>query len=203
MFDVKMVSEKIRDARIRKNMTQSNLADELGVSYQAVSNWERGNSLPDLSKYEDLCRILDVDMEYLLGIGTAADTANRLLADGRGEGAADVTVEEIASIAPILPPDTLKEAVEASREKEPVRVEDLIALAPFLDRETLDRLAKTAIVNDIETLVGIAPFVSGDTLAGMVERAGDMKGKLNMEFLMGIAPFLSKDLLRKLANAYF
>ena len=44
MFDVRMVSQRIRDARISKNLTQSNLADELGVSYQAVSNWERGVS---------------------------------------------------------------------------------------------------------------------------------------------------------------
>jgi len=42
MFDVRRISQRIRDARICKNMTQSNLADELDVSYQAVSNWERG-----------------------------------------------------------------------------------------------------------------------------------------------------------------
>ena len=44
MFDVKMVAAKLREARIKKNMTQNNLADELGISFQAVSNWERGNS---------------------------------------------------------------------------------------------------------------------------------------------------------------
>ena len=32
------------------NMTQSNLADQLLVSYQAISNWERGNTLPDIEK---------------------------------------------------------------------------------------------------------------------------------------------------------
>ncbi len=68
MFDVRIVSMRIHDARIKKNMTQSNLADELEVSFQAVSNWERGNLLPDISKYEDLCRVLEVDLEYLLGI---------------------------------------------------------------------------------------------------------------------------------------
>ncbi len=200
MFDVKMVSEKIRDARIRKNMTQSNLADELGVSCQAVSNWERGNSLPDISKYEDLCRILDVNLEYLLGIGADTDTVNRLLADEKGEGAADVAVEEIASIAPLLPPNTLKEAVETSREKELVRVKDLIALAPFLDREALDRLAETAIVDDPEELVGIAPFVSGDALAEMVMREDNIEGTADMEFLASMAPFLPKDMLLKLAE---
>ena len=196
MFDVKMVSGKIRDARIRKNMTQGNLAEELGVSYQAVSNWERGNSLPDLSKYEDLCRILDVSLEYLLGIGADTDTVRRLLAEEGGEEATGVRVEEIASVAPILPPDTLKEAVEANREKEPVRVEDLIALAPFLDRETLDRLAETAIVNDMETLIGIAPFVSGRTLDRMAKTVHVEE----METLSGIAPFVSGDTLAEMVR---
>lgn len=196
MFDVKMVSEKIRNARIRKNMTQGNLAEELGVSYQAVSNWERGNSLPDLSKYEDLCRILDVSLEYLLGIGADTDTVRQLLAEEGGEEAAGVRMKEIASVAPILPPDTLKEAVEASREKEPVRVEDLIALAPFLDRETLDRLAETAIVNDMETLIGIAPFVSRRILDRMAKTVHVEE----METLSGIAPFVSGDTLAEMVR---
>ena len=44
MFDTMKVAKEIREARIAKNMTQMNLADEMGVSYQAVSNWERGVS---------------------------------------------------------------------------------------------------------------------------------------------------------------
>lgn len=44
MFDTMKVARAIREARISKNMTQMNLADEMGVSYQAVSNWERGVS---------------------------------------------------------------------------------------------------------------------------------------------------------------
>lgn len=35
-----------------------------------VSNWERGNLLPDISKYEDLCRVLEVNLEYLPGIAS-------------------------------------------------------------------------------------------------------------------------------------
>lgn len=44
MFDIAKIAKHIRELRISKNMTQMNLADELGVSYQAVSNWERGVS---------------------------------------------------------------------------------------------------------------------------------------------------------------
>ena len=44
MFDTMQVGRRIRTARIEKNMTQMELADRMGVSYQAVSNWERGVS---------------------------------------------------------------------------------------------------------------------------------------------------------------
>ena len=44
MFDMSKIGKKIKTARTEKNMTQMNLADALGISYQAVSNWERGVS---------------------------------------------------------------------------------------------------------------------------------------------------------------
>ena len=44
MFDMMKIAKMIKRARIRKNMTQMDLADEMGVSYQAVSNWERVQS---------------------------------------------------------------------------------------------------------------------------------------------------------------
>ena len=45
MFDTMKVAKRIKEARMAKNMTQMNLADAMSVSYQAVSNWERGGSL--------------------------------------------------------------------------------------------------------------------------------------------------------------
>ncbi len=69
MFDVKRVSNTIKTKRIEKNMTQGDLADKLFVSFQAVSNWERGNAMPDISKLEDLCTVLEISVDELLGIG--------------------------------------------------------------------------------------------------------------------------------------
>lgn len=45
MFDTMKVAKKIKEARIAQDMTQMNLADIMEVSYQAVSNWERGDEL--------------------------------------------------------------------------------------------------------------------------------------------------------------
>lgn len=42
MFDTSKVANNIKVARTKMNMTQMNLADEMGVSYQAVSNFILG-----------------------------------------------------------------------------------------------------------------------------------------------------------------
>jgi len=54
MLDVGLVGKRIRDLRKGKGLTQNAFADELHVSFQAVSNWERGIAPPEL---ENLIRI--------------------------------------------------------------------------------------------------------------------------------------------------
>ena len=55
----------IAEKRKQQNMTQAQLADQLGVSDKAVSKWERGLSLPDISKYQELCAVLEVSLNEL------------------------------------------------------------------------------------------------------------------------------------------
>lgn len=45
MFDTENIGMRISELRKAKNMTQMELADRMNISFQAVSNWERGVSL--------------------------------------------------------------------------------------------------------------------------------------------------------------
>lgn len=58
----KFISEKRKD----KNMTQSDLAEKLNVSINAVSKWERGLCLMDMSLLKPLSEILDVSVNEIL-----------------------------------------------------------------------------------------------------------------------------------------
>ena len=49
-------------------MTQEEFASRLGVTPQAVSKWERGTSIPDTTLLPNICKLLNVHADVLLGI---------------------------------------------------------------------------------------------------------------------------------------
>lgn len=60
------VSDKIKEHRKKLNITQKELAEALGVSVQAISKWETGNGIPDVSALVPLARELHVTTDELL-----------------------------------------------------------------------------------------------------------------------------------------
>ena len=65
-MDIEKVSKAIAFLRKRAGYTQKELADRLGVSDKAVSKWERGQGLPDISSLRKLSVLLDTDTDSLL-----------------------------------------------------------------------------------------------------------------------------------------
>ena len=61
------LAQNLKLARIRKGLKQEELAKLVGKSKNVISNWERGDNKPDADTLFDLCDILDVDANYLLG----------------------------------------------------------------------------------------------------------------------------------------
>ena len=60
------IGKFIAECRKKKNMTQQELAEKLGVSDRTVGNWENGRNMPDLSLFKPLCTELDVSINELL-----------------------------------------------------------------------------------------------------------------------------------------
>ena len=191
MFDTMMVAKRIRQARIERNMTQTNLADAMGVSYQTVSNWERGNSMPDISKLTELCDVLGISLNKLLGTEDPAAQAAEKSVQQK-----ELTVEELEQVAPMLPPMQMQEQVERQRSGKKLSLRNIVSLAPFLDEEYLDELLAEAQPENLEDVMALAPFLSEKTLNGLAERVRPEK----LEELVELAPFLSEQALDKLVQ---
>lgn len=88
-----LFARNLRHFRKRRGLTQSQLAEQLFVSTQAVSKWERGESTPDISHIRALTALLQISADVLLGTHTNAQDA-LLAVDGGG------TKTEFALISP-------------------------------------------------------------------------------------------------------
>ena len=82
------LGSNIAGLRKKSDITQDQLAEQLGVSVSAVSQWENGRTMPDISAIPVLCHIFNVSSDELLGIDREKDEeeikrindeANRLL----------------------------------------------------------------------------------------------------------------------------
>ena len=60
------IGKQIRKYRLEAGLTQEQLAEQLDVTYQSVSNWERDESLPDTAKLVDLAKLLHTSVGRIL-----------------------------------------------------------------------------------------------------------------------------------------
>ena len=65
-MDTYITGAAIKRLRENKNLTQSDLAQKIGVSSKAVSKWETGKDLPDISLIEPLSKVLGVSVMKLM-----------------------------------------------------------------------------------------------------------------------------------------
>jgi len=65
-LDISAVSAYLKSCRKAKSLTQLDVAEKMGVTPQAVSKWERGESLPDISLLTDLAKLYGISVESIL-----------------------------------------------------------------------------------------------------------------------------------------
>ena len=66
MLDTRKVGLNLKNLRERRNLTQSQVAETLFVSRQAVSSWEVGNTMPSIESCIMLLDLYEVSLEELL-----------------------------------------------------------------------------------------------------------------------------------------
>jgi transcriptional regulator with XRE-family HTH domain len=201
MFDTVRIGQTIKALRQKKDLTQMNLADELGVSYQAVSNWERGNSMPDISKLKDLAGVLGCTIDELLGNSPETEWVKSTInAEDVSQPAESPDLATLANVAPLLKPTQAESLLERTLNSlSSLSIEDVIPLAPFLSDEYLDQLIDQVDVTDsgVRSVAGLAPFLNDKSLERLVDK---MIAAGQADRCQSLYPFLSQGVLQKLAT---
>ncbi len=137
------IGSNIKKWRKQKGLTQEELADQLGVTGQAVSRWESGVGMPDISFVVPLAQILGVTTDTLFGMEENMGDASELR--------------------------RIKEKVEAMWSNSP---EERLELSEYLKRECEKNPTNYEIMcMYIENIAGLSRFVDFDGfLADQPER---------------------------------
>ena len=142
-FNAIKVGEQIASLRHEKHLTQTQLGERLGVSTQAVSKWERGENMPDISLLPTLASVLETTTDNILTAGSSLASYKKKITVKQ---VFDV-LESIAKIGEILGRNNCfyLGAVEGINNKMNIDIEEYL-----LDTYTTEALATEAIIQCIQ-----------------------------------------------------
>ncbi len=76
------LGQRLQKARKESGLSQEELAEQLGVSRQAVSKWENDSGYPEMEKMIRLSQIYQVSLDYLVGNGQEQEHTDETLQQG-------------------------------------------------------------------------------------------------------------------------
>ncbi|MBB2482418.1 helix-turn-helix domain-containing protein [Bacillus sp. APMAM] len=204
MLNSQLIGSYISRLRKEKDFTQMDLANSLNVSHQAVSKWERGESLPDLGTLVELASMFEITVDNLLSGGKKdAEEAKKEpfiknIIEGHPKHAAHfmntrtIHINELVDMAPLMKASSLEE-LTSNVDEDVFSIQHLVELAPFLTEANLNELIKKLNPNglSISELSHFAPFISNELL---VELA-NITEITDFKELVHFAPFLDEEII--------
>lgn len=197
-MDMNKIGKQIAKLRKDKQFTQMGVADKLGVTYQAFSNWERGETMPDITKLPELADVLGVTIDELLLNQKETAAVKQLIEKKEGEPA-NIPLEEVRTLAPILTVNQVDLSVKSNENS--LQSSDLIALAPHMSEAYLEKLVEEFYnKNGLRDLIKLFPFLSEEYLSKLAEREYTSNG---IKSLKSLVPFLSEECIDDIARREF
>lgn len=190
MFDTKKFGGYL--SRIRKNadMTQSELADKLNLTRQAISKYETGDSFPDISILVHIAEIYGISLDELISSGEPSKSEAKILGS---IAVGDDTVvaqnlSDIMGLAPLLKPSVLSK-LSAGLEKQGIDISNIIALAEYLNDESVGKLLENATYDSIndELLEKLIPLLDNRSKGTIFQKILD--GKMDWHLIKILLPY--------------
>jgi transcriptional regulator with XRE-family HTH domain len=184
MFDTKKFGGYL--SRLRKNadMTQSELADKLYLTRQAISRYELGDSFPDISILISISEIFGVSLDKLINSGEPTK-AESLILESVADGKTDTVVgdvKDIIGVAPLLKPSVLGKLSD-NLIKQGIDITSLVELSEFLNEENVLKLLENVSLDKIdeELLTRLMPFLDSRSRGIVFQKILD--GEIDYKFL--------------------
>ncbi len=185
MFDANLFCENLSRLRRQADMTQSELADRLNLTRQAVSRYEKGDSFPDISILVKIAEIFRISIDELIGAGTPTEGESELLrsaALGKRCDCRHVKVADLQNLAPFLKPSVLDRAVQAFA-AQGIDISNLASLFDYMSDEGFWSLLNSTSFEhtDLALLEKLMPVLNYSAKLSIFDKI--LQGEIDWHFL--------------------
>ncbi len=190
MFDTKKFGGYLSRMRKRADMTQSEVADHLNVTRQAISRYEHGDSFPDVTILVLMADLFGITLDELISSGEPTRGESAILgsvARGEREVIAD-HVADVVSLAPILKPSVLS-MLSASFATQGIDITYIVDLAEYLNDENVLTLLEHANFDSLndELLKKLMPLLDNKAKQTVFEKI--LGGEMDWHFIEILLPY--------------
>ena len=192
MFNTKKFGAYISRLRKRADLTQSELAESLNLTRQAISKYECGDSFPDISILISIANIFDITLDELIGSGNPTEKEAEIL-----EGAAigknlhgtlsKNSINDLVNIAPLLKPSLIdKLALDLAGQG--IDITSIISLAEYINDAAVVKLLENATYDALneDLLERLIPFLDGYSNSVIFQKI--LEGELDYRLIKSMLP---------------
>ena len=179
VFDTKIFGAYLSRLRKAANMTQSELADKLNLTRQAISKYETGDSFPDISILIEIANIYEITIDDLIKSGNPSalgTCSNKLKEDG-------IDITNIVSLVQYLNDNDLHQLINS--------------VGGILNEKLLEKVIAFLDTSSKETI--IKKIIDGESdwrlLRIILPYAEDMTMQLEAAFVDGALPKEAHDMI--------
>ena len=150
MFNTQKFGGYIALLRKKADMTQSELADRLNITRQAVSKYELGDSFPDVSILVSIADVFGVTLDELIAAGEPTVGESKVLGDlARGSETLADSMDDVLNLAPLLRPSTL-EKISSKLAVHGVDISKVVELSQYLNDSGTSAMIQNASFESLD-----------------------------------------------------
>lgn len=193
MFDIKKFGAYISRLRKKADMTQSELAEQLNVTRQAISKYECGDSFPDISILIEVADVFGITLDELISSGHPTEKEAVILESAvKGQDLCSELdkecISDIVNIAPLLKPRLLDKMAKGLA-KHGIDISSIVSLVEYINDDTVVKLLENATYETInETLLErLIPFLDGNSISIIFQKI--LEGDLDYRLIRIMLPY--------------
>lgn len=190
MFNTQKFGVYLSNLRKKADMTQSDVADRLNVTRQAISHYECGDTFPDVSILVNIADLFNVSLDELIRSGSPSTSEAHILTNiALGKDVSqNNNINDLINLAPLLKPSLL-EKLSDKLSNDGINISGIVELAKYLNDESIVNMLEKVNIEDADNkfIEKLIPILNNESLENIFAKI--IEGKIDYKLIKTLRPY--------------